>query len=85
LKEEISTSFEKIFSKRIDSIKSEKEKLKEIQNDITSAYSKEKINELQYNLKNYQNMKNNGFNSYYFIFISFEMMSSNSDKGSITF
>ena len=85
MKEEISTSFEKIFSKRIDSIKSEKEKLKEIQNDITSAYSKEKINELQYNLKNYQNMKNNGFNSYYFIFISFEMMSSNSDKGSITF
>ncbi len=55
LKEEISVSYEEIYSKKIDSLKSSnkelsKDKLKEIQNDITDAYSKGKINEMHYKL-----------------------------------
>ena len=54
LKEEISVSYEEIFSKKIDSLKSlgkekDKNKLK-IEKDITDAYSKGKINEIHYKL-----------------------------------
>ena len=55
LKKEISTQYEEIFKKRIDSLNNlpENDKgklLVKIKEDISDAYSKEKINELHYTL-----------------------------------
>ena len=53
LNNEISISYDEIFNKRIDSIKNDKEfiqKLKPIEEEITKAYSKKKLLELQYKL-----------------------------------
>jgi len=65
LKKETSILYQAIFNKRINSLNSlsENEKgklLVEIKDDISDAYSREKINELHYNLleRNFQIMKN---------------------------
>ena len=54
LKDQISVSYEEIFSKRIGllepSDKDIKAKIKELENDIVDAYSKGKISEVHYNL-----------------------------------
>jgi len=55
LKKEISLRYKEIYRKKIDSLdgleKEEKEKqINQIQDEIEEAYSKEKINELHYNL-----------------------------------
>jgi hypothetical protein len=55
LKDEISASYEEIYSKKIDSFKTlnkyiDKEKLKQIEDIITDDFSKRKINELHHNL-----------------------------------
>ena len=55
MKKEISLRYKEIYRKKIDSLdgleKEEKEKqINQIQDEIEEAYSKEKINELHYNL-----------------------------------
>jgi len=67
LKNEISIVYEEIFKKRIDSLNGVQENNKEkllvqIKDDITDAYSKEKISELHYSLlkerlSNYEKFK----------------------------